>query len=268
MPAKVVSPRNPTVLAAARLKDRRHRSREGAYLIEGLREVERALANGVTARTLFVAPDLPAGGAAGARLSSEAEALGAVMVELSSEAFKRLSLRQNPDGIALVAESRDRSLSLAPALTGVVLVLDGIEKPGNLGALMRTADATGVNAVIVTGTGTDVENPNVIRASQGSLFAVPVYVATAEDAVSRLKGEGFTLVAASPHAERPHWSADLSGNVAIVLGTEAEGLSARLSEAADELVAVPMRSRAADSLNVSVAGAVILYEALRQRSGS
>lgn len=266
MPTKVDSPRNPTVLAAARLKDRRHRSREGAYLVEGLREVERALASSVTARQLFVAPGLPAG-TAGARLAARAEALGAVVIELSNEAFERLSLRQHPDGVALVARSGDRSLARAPALGGgVVLVLDGLEKPGNLGALLRTADATGVKAVIVTGAGTDVENPNVIRASQGSIFAVPVYVARAEAALSRLRDEGFKVVAASPQAERPHWSADLTGDVAIALGTEAEGLPAWLSAAADELVAVPMRSRAADSLNVSVAGAVILYEALRQRS--
>ncbi len=254
------------MLAAARLKDRRNRSRDGLYLVEGLRETERAVAAGVPAVTLFVAPGLPAG-AAGMSLAVDVMELGGRVVELSDAAFGRLSLRQNPDGVALVARTVDRSLAAsARALEGLVLVLDGLEKPGNLGALMRTADATGVSAVIVTGDGTDIENPNVIRASQGSVFAVPVHVAGAEDAIAYLRSGGFRLVAASPHAQSPHWDADLTGDVAILLGAEAEGLPERVSRAADQLVRVPMRSRAADSLNVSVAGAVVLYEALRQRS--
>lgn len=263
---RIDSPRNPTVLAAARLKDRRHREREGLFLVEGAREVERALAAGVAGQTLLLAPDLP-GGADSRALADTASALGARVLELSSAAFGRLSMRQNPDGVALVAQRRDRDLAkVEEPLAGLVLVLDGLEKPGNLGALMRTADATGVSAVIVTGEGTDIENPNVIRASQGSVFAVPVHVATAAQAVERMKRDGIRIVATSPHADQPHWAADLTGDVAVILGTEAEGLPASSSRSADEVVTVPMRSRAADSLNVSVAGAVILYEALRQRS--
>src|SRR5690606_28821241 len=136
----------------------------------------------------------------------------------------------------------------------------------NVGALLRTADAVGAAAVILTGAGTDVENPNVIRASQGSVFAVPVHVSSAAAAVDRLRSEGFRLVAASPRAGRAHWEADLTGAVALLLGAEDRGLPAELEAAADELITVPMRSRAADSPNVSVAGAGVLDDGLRRRS--
>lgn len=266
MSSRIDSPRNPIVQAAARLKDRRHRRRDGLFIVEGKREVERALTARVAGQTLFVAPDLPAG-ASSPDVIRTAASLGIDVVELSKAAFERLSMRQNPDGVALVARSRDRDLALvSEPLSGLVLVLDGLEKPGNLGALMRTADATGVGAVIVTGEGTDVENPNVIRASQGSVFAVPVHLATVAAAVERLERDGLRIVATSPHADRPHWAVDLTGDVAVILGSEAEGLPGSVSGSAHEVVSVPMCSRAADSLNVSVAGAVVLYEALRQRS--
>ncbi|HLV12680.1 MAG TPA: RNA methyltransferase [Trueperaceae bacterium] len=266
MRRRVDSPRNPLVAETFRLRDHRHRARTGLFLVEGAREVERALAAGVPPRTLLLAPDLAPRRVA-EPLAAAAAAAGAEVVELSASAFARLSLRQGPDGVALVARAPDRRLEAAGELAGgLVLVLDGLEKPGNVGALLRTADAVGAAAVILTGAGTDVENPNVIRASQGSVFAVPVHVSSAAAAVDRLRSEGFRLVAASPRAGRAHWEADLTGAVALLLGAEDRGLPAELEAAADELITVPMRSRAADSLNVSVAGAVVLYEALRQRS--
>lgn len=267
MRRRVDSPKNPLVVEVARLKERRHRARTGLFLVEGARETERALASGVRPRTLLLAPDL-APSAASASLAHAVEAAGAEVVELSEAAFARLSLRQNPDGVALVAHAPERRLAAADDLGGgLVLLLDGLEKPGNVGALLRTADAVGVAAVLVTDEGTDLENPNVIRASQGSVFAVPAYVAPRDEALAHLRRLGYTLVAASPRASLAHWEADLTGAVAVALGTEDAGLDPAVEAAADELVSVPMRARAADSLNVSVAGAVVLYEALRQRSG-
>ncbi len=265
MTRRLESPRNKTVLAFARLKDRRHRLEEGLFLVEGRREVSRALAGGIEPTALLVAPDL-ADGPWLTALVDDARGRGATVTELSRAAFDRVTLRQNPDGMALVARTPDRGLPHVGALAGLVLVVDGLEKPGNLGALLRTADSVGVSAVVVTGVGTDVENPNVVRASQGSLFAVPVYVAPAEEALAHLEEAGFRLVATSPAASLPHWQADLTGDVALLLGTEDEGLPSTLLDRADQLITVPMRSRAADSLNVSVAGAVVLYESLRQRS--
>lgn len=267
MRRRVDSPKNPLVVEALRLKDRRQRVKSGLFLVEGAREAERALASGVSPRTLLLAPDLAPRRVA-EPLAAAAAAAGAEVVELSEAAFARLSVRQNPDGVALVAAAPDRSLGDAAGLDGgLVLLLDGLEKPGNVGALLRTADAAGVAAVVVTGVGIDLENPNVVRASQGSVFAVPAFVAPREEAIAALKARGYRVVAASPRAEMAHWEADLTGAVAVALGTEDRGLDPATEAAADVLVKVPMRSRAADSLNVSVAGAVVLYEALRQRSG-
>ena len=263
---RVDSPKNPLVTEVIALKERRRRARSGHFLVEGAREAERALASGVAPRTLLIAPDLAPRRVA-EPLAAAAEAAGAEVVELSAAAFERLSLRQNPDGVALVAVAPDRRLAPEADLGGgPVLVLDGLEKPGNVGALLRTADAAGATAVVVTGEGTDVENPHAVRASQGSLFALPVYVAPRDEALAALKGRGFRLVAASPRAGLAHWEADLTGAVALALGTEDRGLDPAVEAAADVLVRVPMLSRAADSLNVAAAGAVVLYEALRQRS--
>jgi len=265
---RVDSPKNPLVNEVSRLKDRRQRVRSGTFLVEGARESERALASGIEPRVLLVSPGLAPRRVA-EPLAAAAARAGAEVVELSEDAFARLSLRQNPDGVALVAETPDRRLAAAGDLAGgLVLLLDGLEKPGNVGALLRTADAVGAAAVIVTGEGTDLENPNVVRASQGSVFAVPAYVAPRDEALGFLRERGFRLVAASPMATLAHWQADLTGAVAVALGTEDKGLDPATEAAADVLVTVPMASRAADSLNVSVAGAVVLYEALRQRTGA
>lgn len=260
------SPKNPLVTEAIGLKDRRRRARSGLFLVEGAREAGRALAAGVAPRTLLLCPELAPRRVA-EPLAASAEAAGAEVVEVSAAAFERLSRRQNPDGVALVARAPDRRLTPAADLgAGPVLVLDGLEKPGNVGALLRTADAAGATAVAVTGEGTDVENPHVVRASQGSVFALPVFVAPREAVLAGLRERGFRLVAASPRAGPTHWEVDLTGAVALALGTEDRGLDPEVEASADELVRVPMHARAADSLNVAVAGAVLLYEALRQRS--
>lgn len=264
---RIDSARNPLVKEAAALKERRARARAGLTLIEGVREVGRALDAGVRLRTLLLCPELVPSAAAGGRLEQRAEAAGAEVAILSQAAFARLSLRQGPDGVAAVAAWQGRSLGmLAPGDGPLLLVVDGVEKPGNVGALLRTADAAGVDAVVLTGQGTDLANPNVIRASMGSVFAVPAAVAEAEEARGWLRSLGARTVAATPAAPDPHWSADYRGPVAIVVGAEDRGLSEAWLRSADRTVRIPMRGPAADSLNVAVAGAVLLYEAVRQRT--
>lgn len=273
MPAfrRVESARNPLVKGAAALKERRARERSGLTLVEGAREVERAIAAGVPLRTLLLCPELrPAGEDsvdATASLERRAERSGAEVVLLSRAAFTRLTLRQGPDGVAAVASWRAPGLaSLTPGPDPLLLVLDGIEKPGNVGALLRTADGAGVDGVVVTGGGTDLGNPNVIRASMASVFALPVAVADGEAARIWLRSSRARVVAATPEADASHWSADYRGSVAIVLGAEDRGLPSAWLDAADRRVTIPMRGNAADSLNVAVAGAVLLYEAVRQRA--
>lgn len=265
------SPSNPYVKETARLKERRVRQKRGLYLIEGVREVERALAAGVTPSELLLGP--PKGTAAEqvAALRRTAVQAGAEVISLSEAAFNKLSVREHPDGVALVARSRGRDLSsIDLTADSLVLIVDGLEKPGNLGALMRTADAVGVQALLLTGAGpegggTDLENPNVIRASMGSLFALNVATGSRDEVAAAVETAGLQLVAATPHASRSFWEADLTGGVALLVGAESTGLPDWWLARAGSQVRVPMRAEAADSLNVSVAGAVLLYEAFRQR---
>ena len=267
---RIDSTANALVKELASLRDRRGREASGTFLVEGLREAGRALLAGARPTRVLHSPGLALSAPEAAALVKAAAERGAEVIELSPAAFAKISMRQNPDGVALQVPTPRRD---AAALTRVtlredplVLVLDGIEKPGNLGALLRTADATGVDLVIVTGAGTDLYNPNVIRASQGSVFAVAPVVADDSQALEFLRANGVRLVATIPASSTPHWSADLRGPVALLVGTEATGLGEAWLNVADQLVSVPMRGTSADSLNASVAGAIVLYEALRQRA--
>lgn len=264
---RVDSARNPLVKELAALKERRARDRSGRMLVEGVREVGRALAAGHRPILLLVpASSKSSASAAIEPLRRSAVERGAEVVELSREAFHRISMREHPDGVAAVLPTVTHDLDTFTLPSApLVLVLDGIEKPGNVGALLRTADAVGVDGVLITGSGTDLANPNVVRASMGSVFALPVATASAEAARAWLRQRAIHLVATTPHATRPHWDARYAGATAVVLGSEHAGLAEAWLADADERVTIPMRPRVADSLNVAVAGAVMLYEALRQR---
>lgn len=255
---EISSPQNPELKRLARLRDRRERQAAGQFLIEGAREVARAAQGGVPLEGLYLCPEL---------FSAEARevegGLKAPRTRLSRAAFERLSVRENGDGIIALAALSERPPPRLPA-NALVLVLMGLEKPGNLGALLRTADGVGVDAVLVTGAGSDLSSPNVIRSSQGSVFTLPVFSLEAEAALRWLRAEGLTIAACTPEAAQTYWDADLTGGLALCLGAEHEGLPAAWREAADLRLKIPMRG-AADSLNVSVAGALVLYEALRQR---
>lgn len=262
------SPSNPKVKALAALKERRERERSGEFVVEGAREATRALAADLEVLSVIYCPELAAGAASIESLLADAAERRLEIVEFSAAAFKRLSVRQNPDGIALHAKRPVHDLkALAGRGAGLVLVIDGVEKPGNLGAMLRTAEGVGAAGVIISGRGTDLENPNVVRASQGSVFGLPLAVADAASALALLRAEGHKLVATTPAATLPHWSADYGGPVAVLVGAEDSGLSSEWLAAADVKVKIPMRGGGADSLNVSVATAVVLYEALRQRAG-
>ncbi len=276
----VDSTANPLVKELAGLRQRRARERSGTYLIEGQREVKRALAAGVKARLLVASPPLLPDEAA-FDLGALAAAHGAEAVTFSPAAFRRVSQREHPDGVLLLAETARRSPAEIPIPAGgLVLILAGLEKPGNVGALLRSADAVGVDAVFLCAdsatapgepgageqAGVDLENPNVIRAAMGSSFALPIGVGSATEILAALRTANLRVVAATPRATTPHWQSDLSSGVALLLGREHEGLSPWWLAQADERVSIPMRASAADSLNVSVAGAVLLYEALRQRT--
>lgn len=260
---RIDSSRNLELRARAKLKERRAREREGRFLIEGTREVQRALEAGVKLEVLYLCPALLGGD--GRSVVTAAEAQGVPLTELSEGAFKVLSHRENPDGVVAVAQRQTRELAdLSLPADALAVVVEGLEKPGNLGALLRTADSAGVHALFATGEGTDLENPNVIRASMGSLFSRPVLAVSETELLPWLQAERFSLVATTPHTGTLYWDAAYTGRTAILLGAEHRGLSAAWLETAEVRVRIPM-SGLADSLNVATTGALLLYEALRQR---
>ena len=266
MPAALTSLQNPRVKAVVRLRDRRHRDEAGQMLVEGRDELRLALAGGVRPITLFHCPDLTH--AADAGLLMQAATLGAEIVEVSSPVFAKMAYRDNPDGwLAVVPAVRRTLADLTLGDRPLLVIAEAVEKPGNLGALLRTADAAGVTAVIVCDPATDLNNPNVVRSSRGTLFTVPVVEASTADTLAWLRAHGIAIVAATPAASRAYTAVDLTGPVAIAVGTEDEGLTPAWLAQADLAVRIPMAGRV-NSLNVSAAAALLIYEAVRQRSAT
>jgi RNA methyltransferase, TrmH family len=266
-PDRISSPANPRVKAAARLRDRREREETGLTLIDGGRELLRALGQSVEIDHAFVCSELVVGPDASAALDA-LQRLGAPLVEVSPAVLAKVAFGDRSDGLVAVIRTPSTAFeSLAPGADPLVVVVEALEKPGNLGAIMRTADAVGASAVIAADPRTDVFNPNAIRASVGTIFSVPLAVATASQALDWLVGHGVAAIAARVDAAQRYGDADLSGPIAIVLGSEAGGLTTTWNDPRVRPVRIPMRG-AADSLNVSVAAAVLLFEARRQRAAS
>jgi TrmH family RNA methyltransferase len=259
----LTSTKNPRVRAAAGLRDRRERDAAGLTLVDGARELARALAGRAVVVEVFVDEDrlAPKGEAAVA----EARRRGAAVVPVSGPVLDRLAYGDRSEG--LVATVRIPGLELTGLRLpddALVVVVEGLEKPGNLGAVIRSADAAGADAVIAADPRTDVFNPNAVRASLGTIFTVPVAAAPSVVVRDDLAGRGLTLLAARVDAESLYTDVDLRGPVAIILGSEADGLTGAWSGPAVLPVRVPMLG-VADSLNVSITAAVLLYEARRQR---
>jgi TrmH family RNA methyltransferase len=282
----ITSPANARVRAAARLRDADSRHETGLTLVDGRREVARAARAGVPLVEVYLdggetgsapAALAAAAGPEGLRLDDLA-AGGTRIAVLSRRAFERIAFGDRNEGIVAVARFRAAALDSflpAPGPDGgprPVLVVEGVEKPGNLGAILRTADAAGLAGVIVCDARTDAAHPAVIRASLGTVFAMPLAATSTAEAVRWCGARRRRVVAATP-AGRVAWhEARLAGATAIVLGSEAHGLSAAWARAADageielETVRLPMAG-AADSLNVSATAAVLAYEAVRQQAG-
>ncbi|PZA06148.1 MULTISPECIES: RNA methyltransferase [unclassified Meiothermus] len=259
---RITSPANPRIKALARLLERRHRTSEQRFLIEGAREIERALQAGIELEQALVwegglNPEEQ-------RVYAALRREGLALLEVSEAVLKRLSPRENPAGIIASARSPRQTLKdYPPSSSALILVAVGLEKPGNLGALLRSADAAGAEAVLVAG-GVDLYSPQVIHNSTGVVFSLRTLAASESEVLDWIQQHNLPLVAATPHTHTLYWEADLRPPVAIAVGPEHEGLSALWLKAAQTKVRIPMRGQA-DSLNVSVSAALLLYEALRQR---
>lgn len=246
------------------MRDRRTRDRSGTFLVEGFREVRRALEAKAEVEQLFVCPPLYLG-LHEPEVTAALAAGGTRVIETSEAAFRKISYRDRPEGLLAVVRQFPTGLDrIRLAVSSLVLVAEGIEKPGNLGTMLRTADAAGA-AMVVCDPTTDPFNPNVVRASVGMLFTVALAVTSTAEAVPWLRAGGVSVVATSPEADRMYWQAELGGAVAVVVGSEQYGLSKPWLDAADQVVRIPMAG-AADSLNAAVAAALTLFEAVRQRT--
>ncbi len=260
---RITSAQNPRVKNASRLRDRRQRRVQGRILIDGVREIGRAVAAGIPFREVFMCPDLC--GEEAAALVQRLPQTGAELFEVTESVFMKLAFGQRGEGVLAVADPPPTGLdTLRLAGNPLVAVLEGIEKPGNVGAVIRSADGAGVSAVVVADPHTDLFNPNAIRASLGTIFSMPVGEAAGSEVLAWLAEHRFSVIAARVDGSVPYTEVDFRRPAAIVLGSEAEGLSPLWHGPHVTAVHLPMLGTA-DSLNVSAAAAVLFYEALRQR---
>jgi len=257
----LTSSQNPKIKQAIRLRERRERNKTDLFLIEGLRELQRCCASDRRLETLFICPEL-------FQENQEEQILlqrkDVQIYRCDEQLFRKISYRERPDGLLAIAPQMHLELSDLDE-TSFLVVAESIEKPGNLGTILRSSDAAGVDGVIICDRCTDLHNPNVVRASMGTLFTQPVVEAGGKETLDWLKKNGVQILAATPHAEKVYTEVDLTQPVAIAVGTEDVGLSEMWMQESDLQVRIPMLG-IADSLNVATATTLLLYELLRQRN--
>lgn len=260
----LTSLKNPKVKYAVSLRERRERDALGVTLLEGYRELSRANAVGIEFNEVFYCPELFLGENEQSLLNSLSER-GAVLYRCSSDVLRKLAYRERPEGLIAVVKIKRKTLADIPKVkNGLYLVAETIEKPGNLGSMLRSADAVGATAVIVCDKQTDFYNPNVIRASTGAIFSMPLAECTSEECLKWLRSFGVRTLAATPHTQNNYTDVDMASGVAIVVGAEQYGLTDYWMDSADLKVVIPMLGYM-DSLNVATAATILLYEAARQR---
>lgn len=250
----ITSPANPRIKTLLGLRNRRNRDREGVFVVEGPRLLARAVGAGHQPREIYYDPQ---------RFDPNPFA-GPLIFACSPDTLSRTSYRGSDEGVIAVFDQFDLGIDrLDAGPVPLILMAEGLEKPGNLGAILRTADAVGADAVIAVDPEIDPFNPNVARSSTGALFTVPLAVTGLDPAVAWLRVHSIRLLAADPSADGDLWSVDLAPPCALLVGSEHRGLTADAREAADTLVSIPMQGQA-DSLNASVTMALLAYEARRQ----
>lgn len=263
----IESLQNPRVKNAVKLRKGKARKQSGTTLVEGYRELLRASESGWHFKELYVCPELFIDPGA-KKLAEAIHSSGIATFHCTEAVFRKMSYRDTPDGLMALSPLVGKNLTdLELPPNPLLLIAEDLEKPGNLGTILRTADAAGVDAVIACDHKTDLSNPNVIRSSIGTLFFIPIAEADSEETLNWLKNNNIQTVAAIPDAEQEYTQIDLRGGTAIIVGAEDTGLSPFWKTQSDTQVSIPMLGRN-DSLNVSTAAAIILYEAVRQRRNS
>lgn len=272
----VTSAQNPKIKNLLLLQEKsRARKEQGLFVVEGRRELEHCLAAGFDIHTVFVCPEVASSlyGDAASSLrtagllgTSATPACGSAnVIEVPLPLYRKIAYRDSTEGIIAEVEVRERRLEdLQLPENPLVVVLEAVEKPGNLGAVLRSADAAGADAVIVCDPLTDLWNPNLIRASIGAVFTVPTVAAPSAEVIPWLQARGIRILTAQLQDSEWYYETPMTGPTALVMGTESTGLTDAWREAADAHIRIPMLGRL-DSLNVSVSAAILLFEAVRQR---
>ena len=273
---QITSAQNPKIKNLLLLQEKSKARREqGLFVVEGRRELEHCLEAGYTVRTLFVCPEIYGDidsaenyflcSSPKNQFSAESSANVAGIIEIPEQLYRKVAYRESTEGI--IAEVEYKSLKLGDLQlpeNPLVMVLESVEKPGNLGAVLRSADAAGVDAVIFCDPLTDLYNPNLIRASIGAVFTVPTVAVSSEEAIAFLKARDIQILTAQLQDSSLYYDIDMRRGTALVMGTEATGLTDVWRKAASAHIRIPMLGRL-DSLNVSVSAAILLFEAVRQR---
>ncbi|MBO4819979.1 MAG: RNA methyltransferase [Prevotella sp.] len=260
----ITSTQNPKVrlLLALQQKSSERRARD-LFVVEGRREVSHCLEAGMAVEALFYCPTLLENNEEDFVVFDEVPV--SRRFQVSPEVYAKIAYRGGTEGI--MAEVRPRRLSLGDLSLGnapLIIVLESVEKPGNLGAVLRSADAAHADAVIICDPLTDLYNPNLIRSSLGAVFTVPCVACTSGECIKFLEEKGVSILTAQLQDSHLYYDTDMTGATALVMGTESTGLSEQWRQAADAHIRIPMRGRL-DSLNVSVSTAILLFEAVRQR---
>ena len=257
----LTSAQNPKVKLLQELTQKSsERRKRGLFVVEGRREVERCEANGYVLDTVFCCPEIY--GKAWEQAGAEK------VITISPLIYNKVAYRGGTEGIIAEVKMKEKTLSsLQLPQNPLVVVLERIEKPGNLGAVLRSADAAGVNAVIVCDPLTDLYNPNILRSSTGAFFSVPCVACSSEECIGWLRQHNIQILTAQLQDSHLYYDTDMRGATAIVMGTEATGLTLQWRQVADAHIRIPMLG-CADSLNVSVSAAILMFEAVRQRQSS
>ena len=272
MEETITSGQNPKIkeLLALQEKSRERRS-AGLFVVEGRREIEHCLEAGFVPDTIFICPEIY--DLAGEGVPPEGRATrgtvagGPKVFQVSRNVYEKIAYRGGTEGIIAEMKYRERRLEdIKLSENPLVIVLESVEKPGNLGAVLRSADAAGADAVIICDPLTDLYNPNLIRASIGAVFSRQVAAASSEETIAWLKKNHIQILSAQLQDSSLYYDTPMTGPTAIVMGTESTGLTDIWRETADKHIRIPMLG-ALDSLNVSVSAAILLFEAVRQRSG-
>jgi len=262
----IQSRQNEQIKNLVKLRERKHRERQNRFLVEGLRELGHAIGAGFEIETLYFCPELFPSQAHTALIESIRQDSATQLVRISEDAFSKATFREGPDGLIGLTRQQNGCLDdLVLTESPLLLVLEGIEKPGNLGAILRSADGAGADAVILVDCVLDLYNPNAIRSSQGLIFALPIVTTTQQELGPWLKRHQIQSLAATPDTQHYHWDVDYTQPSALFFGSESDGLSDYWLQHATMRLRIAMAGRA-DSLNVAAAAAVCLYEARRQRS--